>query len=385
MATTQDAVDSYWGTGLNGGSANLVVPSKPPLEGQPAQYDSNFFQTAHEIITDILKSSTQGKMGEFIDIAYSLGKFGVQAYILWYIFTILAGKQQKTVPVQDFIWNVLRFTFILMIVRNVDGWLDTSVSSIYGLKNLFAGGDVYLWLDQLWVKTVQTAEKIFDLDNSKYVPASGTLGALFTYLGGLIALMCAALTFFAAEVTLMLLTITAPLFIMCLMFGFLRQMFNNWLQMIFSALLVFLFGGLALRAGTWYLNTILTTNIATASNQNLIYMGASALAGGIFMAFVIWQAKTYASQIAGVGAEGALQGAAAMGLTAGGFGMGRMVSGGLRMGKNAGVGAGRGLVGQSGGFGKSEGFSGKAGNVTGQATRRIGKEVAAIYKKRFEQ
>lgn len=383
MATTQGAVDSYWGTGLSGGSANFVVPSKEVLEGQPAQYDSNFFQTAHEIITDILKSSTQGKAAEYIDIAYSLGKFGVQAYILWYIFTIVAGKQQKTVPVQDFIWNVTRFSVILLFVRNIDGWLDTSVSSIYGLKDLFTGGDVYVWLDQLWVKTIQTANLIFKLDPADYVPAAGALGALFTYIGGLVALMCAALTFFAAEITLMLLTLTAPLFIMCLMFGFLRQMFNSWLQMIFSALLIFLFGGLALRAGTWYLNTILSTNIATASDQNLIYMGASALAGGIFMAFVIWQAKTYASQIAGVGAEGALQGAAAMGLAAGTFGTGRMAMGGLRMGQNAGSGLRSGLSGQQGGFSQAEGLSGKAGNVTGQATRRVGKEVAAIYKKRY--
>nr|QVQ59966.1 pilus assembly protein [Enterobacter cloacae complex sp.] len=32
------------------------------------------------------------------------------------------------------------------------------------------------------------------------------------------------------------------------------------------------------------------------------------------MAWIIWQAKTYASQLAGVGVEGAMQGAAAMGL-----------------------------------------------------------------------
>ncbi|SUH63652.1 pilx6 protein [Salmonella enterica subsp. enterica serovar Dublin] len=42
--------------------------------------------------------------------------------------------------------------------------------------------------------------------------------------------------------------------------------------------------------------------------------GVTSLAAGIFMAWIIWQAKSYASQIAGVGVEGAMQGAAAMGL-----------------------------------------------------------------------
>lgn len=49
--------------------------------------------------------------------------------------------------------------------------------------------------------------------------------------------------------------------------------------------------------------------------------------------------KSYASQIAGVGVEGAMQGAAAMGIGAGVFGASRMARGALGMGRNAGIGA----------------------------------------------
>lgn len=173
-------------------------------------------------------------------------------------------------------------------------------------------------------------------------------------------------SFLAAEVTLKLLTVTAPVFIFCLMFGFLRQMFNSWLQLIFSSCLIFMFGSLALRAGTSFLNIVLSLAIDTVDNRNLIKIGATAAVAGIFMAWIIWQAKSYASQIAGVGVEGAMQGAAAMGIGAGVFGASRMARGALGMGRNAGIGAWKGLRRQEGGFGQSPGITGKTANLAGQ-------------------
>jgi hypothetical protein len=84
------------------------------------------------------------------------------------------------------------------------------------------------------------------------------------------------------------------------------------------------------------------------------------------MAWIIWQAKTYASQLAGVGVEGAMQGAAAMGIGAGVFGASRMGRNMLGMGKNAGIGAWKGVRRQDNGFSQSPGVSGKLGNLTGQ-------------------
>ncbi|MCV5975288.1 type IV secretion system protein, partial [Escherichia coli] len=148
--------------------------------------------------------------------------------------------------------------------------------------------------------------------------------------------------------------------------GFLRQMFNNWLQAIFSSLLIFMFAALALRAGMWQLNGTLSITLSSATAPNLFEAGATVLVSGLFMAWIIWQAKTYASQLAGVGVEGALQGAAAMGIGAGVFGASRMARGALGMGRNAGIGAWKGVRRQEGGFSQSQGVSGKLGNLSGQ-------------------
>ncbi|HAP3184991.1 TPA: type IV secretion system protein [Klebsiella pneumoniae] len=164
-------------------------------------------------------------------------------------------------------------------------------------------------------------------------------------------------------------------------------MFNSWLQLIFSSCFIFLFCGLAIKAGMTFLNGILTISIANADELNLISTGAQAGVAGAFMAWIIWQAKTYASQLAGVGVEGAMQGAAAMGIGAGVFGASRMGRNLLGMGKNAGIGAWKGVRRQDGGFNQSPGVSGKLGNLTGQGVnigaKRLRQAAIDAAKKKY--
>lgn len=338
--------------------------------------ESDFFVTAKEQLLSVLDTSLSGQLASFSNIAGTLGRYGVSIYILWYAFTVLTRKQQS--PVTDFIWNLCRFSVILMFVNNVSGWYDNAIMAIDGLKDSLTGSnDAWLWLDQLWTKVQQVAAHIMSKDTSTYVKTDGAIGALFTYAGGVLALVACAITFLMAEITLKLLTVTAPIFIFCLMFGFLRQMFNSWLQLIFSACLIFMFGSLALRAGTSFLNIVLSLAVDTVDNRNLIQVGATAGVAGIFMAFIIWQAKSYASQLAGVGVEGAMQGAAAMGIGAGVFGASRMARGVMGMGRNAGSGAWTGISRQEGGYGRSTGVAGKLGNLTGQGINISAKKIRA--------
>lgn len=350
---------------------------------------AGFFTTAKESILTVLDRSLSSQLDGFIDIAYRFGRYGVQIYVLWYAYTVLAGKQRA--PTQDFVWNLTRLFVILMFVKNMDGWLNYALTGIDGLKDTLSGGaDVWKSCDELWIKTQQVAAHIMYQDKSTYVKTDGAIGSLFTYAGGVLALLAAAITFLMAEITLKLLAVTAPLFIFCLSYGFLRQMFNSWLQIIISSCLILMFGSLALRAGTMYLNGILSISVATADSTNLISTGAAAMVAGIFMAFVIWQAKNYASQIAGVGVEGAMQGAAAMGMGALGFGAAKLGLGAMKGAGRGSMGAWRGMRGQKGGFEKSTGLSGKAGNLAGQGarataqgTRRIGKAVVEQVRKRY--
>ncbi|RXX52168.1 pilus assembly protein, partial [Enterobacter cloacae] len=146
-----------------------------------------------------------------------------------------------------------RFWLILVFVKNMGGWLDSATQAIDGLKETFAGRDPWKWVDELWEKVQQVAAHLMRKDTSKYVRTDGAMASLLTYFGGIIALLLTSIFYLAAGFTIKILTITATLFINFLSFGFLRQMFNSWIQLIFSSCFIFLFFGLVVKAGMTFL------------------------------------------------------------------------------------------------------------------------------------
>ncbi|MCZ8812488.1 type IV secretion system protein [Escherichia albertii] len=370
-------------TGIPEGADLTGNVIKQPEAGGVPDFSSDFFQNIHETLINVLGRALSGKLAEYSGIAYQLGKYGITIYVLWYAFTVVMGKQKS--PVHDFIWNLSRFWIIILFVKNIDGFLSAAIDAIDGMKITLAGGDPWLWMDQLWVKTLQVSTIIYGNDKDTIALAGG-IGALFTYIGGLLAMLACGMVFLMAEVTIKALTVTAPLFIMLVAFGFLRQMFNGWFGLIFNALLVYLFGGLAVSAGMSVLNTTLSVALVTTTKQNLIATGATACAAGIFMAFMLWMAKHYASQIAGVGVQGALEGAAAMGLGAATFGGSKLLGAGLKSSRNFTGGAWRGVRRQEGGLSQSQGVAGKLGNLAGQGTNmayKRGKAAVEAARKKY--
>ncbi|WP_425333372.1 type IV secretion system protein [Escherichia coli] len=103
------------------------------------------------------------------------------------------------------------------------GWLDSATQAIDGLKETFAGGDPWKWVDELWGESsagscISYVQRYFEVCENRWGNR-----IFITYAGGIIALLLTSIVYLAAEVTIKILTITAPLFIICLSFGFLRQ------------------------------------------------------------------------------------------------------------------------------------------------------------------
>ncbi len=85
-------------------------------------------------------------------------------------------------------------------------------------------------LDTLWNKAKVLGKTLHDMDNSTYVKDEGMTAQFCVWLGIFALMILAGFVSMVAEVMILLLGITAPIFIFCLMYGFLRPMFNNWLQ-----------------------------------------------------------------------------------------------------------------------------------------------------------
>lgn len=130
-----------------------------------------------------------------------------------------------------------------------------------------------------------------------------------------------------AEVMILLLSITAPVFIFCLIYGFLRPMFNNWLQNIFAAILTILFSALSLRIVVTYLNLVLDKATRVADNSAIVELGAQVCLAGVCAAILVYISAKLAAALAGASATVSMQGLAAMGIGAAAFGAGKLAGG----------------------------------------------------------
>lgn len=302
----------------------------------------------NSVIMTALKDAAAGSANVYVQAVAVLISGAVTLYILWMGYQTMAGKIQT--PMQDVVWNLAKMGIILAFIENTEGYLTATLDAAQGLKDGLSGNDpggVWGKLDTLWTQTQKLAGNIFDKDTD-FFPITGALAAIWVWVGAVILMVISGLIFFSADMTMILLGLTAPLFIFCLMFGFLRTMFNNWLQLIFSSILTVMFASLVIDVGVYFLTDILNKITNQATESNLLTMGAMACVAGVLTGGMVLLAAKFAMQIAGVGMEGAVQGMAVMGLGAAAWGASKTVGEGVKFGKGVGKGMAQGGAAKTG-------------------------------------
>ncbi len=331
--------------------------------------DGLFVKFNAEVI-DTIEKAGQASSNIYVQAVAVLISGAVTLYVLWMGYQTLAGKIQT--PMQDVVWNLAKMGIILAFIDNTGGYLTATLDALQGLKDGLSGnnpGGVWAKLDGLWAQTQTMMETVYIQDTS-YVPLKGIASASMVLIGSLSLMLISGLIFFAADLTMTLLGITAPIFIFCLMFGFLRTMFNNWLQLIFSSILTVMFASLVIDIGTTFMNNIQGQVIAQASDSNILIMGAMVLVTGVLTGAAVFLSGKFAMQIAGVGMEGAVQGMAIMGLGAATWGASKAAGAAISQGKQVGKGLGKGISGNQE----------KTGSLTEAAGRLAGKPLSPAYK-----
>lgn len=276
---------------------------------------SGFFVKFNTTIMDAVNKLGDTYQAQYATGIMSLMVGSVTLYIMWVGYSALAGKRQTPVP--DLVWDLARFAMIITFITNAGGYLTATTQALQGLKDGFTGGtSVWATLDQLWGSTQKLAETVFKLDKSDYVPVAGGLGMMLVWAGSIALMFTSAVVFLTADLTMTFMLITAPIFIFCLMFGFLRSMFNNWLQLIFSSILTVLFASLVIRLAIDFQLEISgqVTQVQLSSESNIVTMGAMGAVAGLLSAVLVTIAAGFAQKLAGAGAEGAVQGLAMAGV-----------------------------------------------------------------------
>lgn len=234
-------------------------------------------------------------------------------FILWRGYQTVGGKLQT--PVEDVAWDVGRMLLITTFVLNRDGWLNASIAAIEGLKDGISGDDdVWVLLDTVWGKAQVLGQTLFNLDTSTYVKMNGGLAELLIWGGAIVLLLAATFVNLLAEITILLMTTTAPIFIFCLLYGFLKPMFDNWLKTIFTAILTIMFSALSIRIAINYLSKILDAALNISNMSNMVTLAAQCLLAGIVSGVVVYFSTRIASALSGAAVQVALQGATMGGL-----------------------------------------------------------------------
>lgn len=275
---------------------------------------TGFFVKFNNTIMDAINKVGDTYQTQYASGIMSLMVGSITLYVLWVGYCALAGKNRT--PVDDLVWNLARFAMITAFITNAGGYLTSLSEALQGLKDGFSGGvSVWATLDTLWESTQQLATSVYESDSS-WAPLEGGLGMVLVWAGSMALMLVSSVVFLTADLTMKFMLITAPIFLFCLMFGFLRPMFNNWLQLIFSSILTVLFASIVIHLAVGF-QTDMTTQVNAAleqSESNIVTIGAMGAVTGLLAAALVSIAAGFAQKLAGAGAEGAIQGMAMAGI-----------------------------------------------------------------------
>lgn len=233
-------------------------------------------------------------------------QLGSTTLILYYGYSIMTSRGSNA-TIQDMLFNLARIGIVLAFVQNSEGLLDLVIGFINELKTGFIEEkSLFTLLDEQFLIAQQLSEDVYKFDTA-YIKLQGCLASLMIWLGTILVLTSSAIVFIAAEVSLALLTVTSPIFIGCVTYGFTRELFNGWLRSVFSCIITLIFATLVVKIGIDINKEALVQLAVSPEQKNLLHIGAVALGVGIIVSSLTFVATKMASNIAGVAATSAVQ------------------------------------------------------------------------------
>ena len=267
----------------------------------------NTFTNLDTFLNSKLNSLLGIYINGFANQVIILMQMGITTLILYYGYSIMTPRGSNA-SINEMLFNMVRIAIVFAFVKNSAGLLDLAIGFIHELKTGFIGApNLFTLLDEQFIVTQKLTVKIMKVDDS-ITGFIGVLASLMIWSGSILVLASAAIVFIAAEVGLALLTVTSPIFIGCLTYGFTRELFNGWLRSIFSCIITLIFSTLVVRIGIDINNQMIKQLASDPEKNSLLTIGATSLVVGIIVSSLVFVATKMASNIAGVAASSAIQG-----------------------------------------------------------------------------
>lgn len=261
-------------------------------------------------IDSIANQALSSVQSGYISGVLELAKIGLVLYVLVYGYAILAGKSQA--DLKSIIWDFTKLGIIVSILNGSGGILSGLVDFVDEIKDFFTGsqgGSSYSLLDTRLNDIATLALDIWkDADGvEESLLAILKMVALLPLILGFVA--CGSLIFYT-EIVEKILLATAPIFIFCLMWGWLKDSFSQWLSAILGNALILLFTSVILKFSIKLADIAVGVNSQTNTFTSIVLC---IIAGALSLSSVKW-GREIALSLARVSVDRGFNSAGALGM-----------------------------------------------------------------------
>jgi len=159
-------------------------------------------------------------------------------FLVWRLMQYLLGgstKPMSEVFTELLIWSIV---FIFAFDSTYVSMVSKGMNEVF---NWVGGGEEFFKNLDTWYKKLSIAgEKIYKMDESKYIKFQGAIAQLIIMLGGLILVAIPFLIIIAANMLIEIIIMLAPFLILALIFPTLKTMFYNGLGLFLRVTLTML-------------------------------------------------------------------------------------------------------------------------------------------------
>ena len=192
-----------------------------------------FFTYAQSQIESLMDGVIKVSQSNFASSVQSVMTVSITLYLFIYGYMVLSDKVNS--PIKDIIWKCCSFVILIAFINNTGGILTLAGEAVQEISTLGSGNAVGMgFLDEQFIKSNELGIKLYDNGNIvsgsiAFILVTGGFGLLFVTLFSVIVIS-QFITFF--------LLAFAPLFIFCLMWGWLKDSFARYLSALLGNALI---------------------------------------------------------------------------------------------------------------------------------------------------
>ncbi|MGX7835304.1 hypothetical protein CFVI02298_04395 [Campylobacter fetus subsp. venerealis cfvi02/298] len=268
------------------------------------------------------------------------------AWIIYEGLQIAYGRNNKNL--KDFMWDsFMKFVFISVCLYP-DAFTNLLKNALDGIRQYTLGSgssdNLYTLLGDFAYNVskatniMTTSSGFFNLFSDKPNAIVAYLSAIICYVGFFIGAAPVLITLAINSLSFYLLAAVIPIMFFCLIFGFLKNVFTQWMTMMISNIFTLIFVTLFCSSAFNYILPLTVKLAAKADAANSFLIGGAFIFYGILLKVFITLATSMAQNLTQVSMEGAARAGLMQGAAMAGAGVGLGAAAALKYGRYVGGG-----------------------------------------------